>query len=77
MGERHPADLARLRALLPRMPLSGVAEIVGVMDVLLQALRLEFAARKGHRAALDVVRVDPIAGDRLTERAHASLELPT
>ena len=28
MGERHPADLARLGALVPRMPLSGVAEIL-------------------------------------------------
>ena len=29
VGERHPADLACLRALFSCMPLSGVAEVVG------------------------------------------------
>ena len=29
VGERHPADLACLRALFSRVPLSGVAEVVG------------------------------------------------
>src|SRR5262249_42171761 len=28
VGERYPGDLARLGALVPRMPLSGVAEIL-------------------------------------------------